>query len=93
MTSLRQRISKLGEENSNQQADKEAAEKALQPALDAMAELSFAEKVAFDAYPDLFTRNFDSVPQQPRTQESDAYDRAVEPRRSFACAHRWSPPP
>lgn len=80
ITSLRKRISKLDEQSSDQQVDKEAAEKALQPALDAMAELSFAEKVAFDAYPDLFTKSFDAVPEQPRTQESDeAFRKAAPP--------------
>lgn len=80
LTSLQQRMSKLGEQSSNQQADKEAAEKALQPVLDAMAELSFAEKIAFDAYPDLFAKNFDAVPQQPRTPESDeAFRKAAPP--------------
>ena len=70
-TSLQQRISKLGEQSAEQQANKEAAEKALQPSLDAMFELSFAEKIAIDAYPDLFTKKVRNGIEQPRTQESD----------------------
>jgi hypothetical protein len=71
LTRIQRRISKLGEQSADQQANKEAAEKALQHSLDAMAELSFAEKIAFDAYPDLFAKKFDAIPDQPRTQESD----------------------
>jgi hypothetical protein len=71
LASLQQRISKLGAQSADQQANKEAADKALQPSIDAVVELSFAEKIALDAYPDLFTKKVDAIPQQPRTQESD----------------------
>jgi hypothetical protein len=79
LTRLQQRISKLGQQSADQQANKEAAEKALQPSLDATFELSFAEKIAFDAYPDLFTKKINAVPQQPRTQESDEVFRKRAP--------------
>jgi hypothetical protein len=71
LTSLQQRISKLGAQSADQREDKEAAERALQPSIDAISELSFAERIAFDAYPDLLTKKINAVPQQPRTQETD----------------------
>jgi hypothetical protein len=79
LSSLQQRISKLGAQCADQQADKDAAVKALQPSVDAMSELFVAEKVAFDAYPDLFTKKINAVPQQPRTQESDEVFRKKAP--------------
>lgn len=39
--------------------------------LDAVAELSFASMVAYDAYPDLFAKLSDMVPLAPRTADSD----------------------
>jgi hypothetical protein len=79
LTSLQQRISKLGAESADQQANKEAAEKALEPSMNAMSELSLAEKVAFDAYPDLYTKKLNAVLQQPRTQASDEVFRKKAP--------------
>ncbi|CCE04625.1 exported hypothetical protein [Bradyrhizobium sp. STM 3843] len=45
------------------------------------AELSFAELIAFTAYPDLFKRAFRNVPVQPRTAERDASFRQMAPPR------------
>ena len=53
----------------------------LQPVMDAAAELSFASKVAYDAYPDLFAKRFQDAPKQPRTEESDAGFRKSAPPR------------
>lgn len=72
LTRLQKRISGLGGEALDKQADKNAAEQALQPFLDAVAELSFAGKIAFDAYPDLFAKQYDDIPVRLRTEESDA---------------------
>jgi hypothetical protein len=79
LTRLQQQIYKLGAQGLDQRADKSAAEKALQPLIDAAAELSFAEKIAFDAYPDLFAKKFDAIPKPPRTEESDASFRKSAP--------------
>ena len=70
LTRLQQQIYKLSTQDLDQLPDKSAAEKALQPFNDAAAELSFAQSIAFEAYPDLFTKL--AIPQQPRTEESDA---------------------
>jgi hypothetical protein len=78
LTRVRRQIYKLSTQNLDQLSDKSAAEKALQPFNDAAAELSFAQSIAFDAYPDLFTKRL-QIPQQPRTQESDAYFRKSAP--------------
>jgi hypothetical protein len=80
LTRLQQRIYKLGE-GLDQRVEKSATEKELQPLIDAAAELSFAEKVALDAYPDLFAKKFDGIPQQPRTEEGDANYRKIAPPR------------
>jgi len=76
---LEKRISTLGGDNLDQYADKNAAERAIQPFLDATAELSFARQIAFDAYPRLFAKLFDVIPEQPRTDEGDANYRKVAP--------------
>jgi hypothetical protein len=76
---LQQQIYKLSAESLGQPADRNAAEKAMQPFVDAGAELSFAEKIAFDAYPKLFAKKFDAVPEQPRTEEGDASFRKGAP--------------
>ena len=76
---LQQQIYKLSAESLGQPADRNAAEKAMQPFADAAAELSFAEKIAFDAYPKLFAKKFDAVPEQPRTEEGDASFRKGAP--------------
>jgi hypothetical protein len=79
ITRLQRRMSKLGENDPDQYADKNAAERAMQPFWDATAELSFARQIAFDAYPRLFAKLFDAIPAQLRTQESDANYRKVAP--------------
>jgi hypothetical protein len=79
LTRLQRQIYKLSRQNLDQLSDKSAAEKALQPFNDAAAELSFAQQIAFDAYPDLFTKLFHEIPQQPRTEESDAGFRKSAP--------------
>jgi hypothetical protein len=64
-------ISQLGAKSADRAADKIEAEKALQPFLDAAAELSFAYQISYSAYPDLFEKLFNDIPSQPRTDESD----------------------
>lgn len=58
-----------------------------------IAELSFAEAVAFAAYPDLFKQAFSNIPVQPRTTETDAGFHKMAPPRgtvrlSDAAYHR-----
>jgi hypothetical protein len=77
LTRLRRQIYELSTQNLDQLPNKSAAEKALQPFNDAAAELTFAQSIAFDAYPDLFTKL--AIPQQPRTEESDAGFRQSAP--------------
>jgi hypothetical protein len=79
LTRIQQKISKVGAEGADEQPNKEAALAALQPFTDAAAELSFAEKIAFDAYLDLFAKKFSAIPDQPRTEESDAAYRKRAP--------------
>lgn len=79
LTRLQRQIYKLSTQTPDQLPDKSAAEKALQPFNDAAAELSFAQQIAFDAYPDLFAKLFHEIPQQPRTEESDAGFRKSAP--------------
>jgi hypothetical protein len=79
ITRLQQQISKQGGANLDQYPDKNAAERAMQPFLDATAELSFARQIAFDAYPWLFAKLPDAIPEQPRTEETDANYRKVAP--------------
>lgn len=72
LTRIEQQIYKLSTQNLDQLSGKSAAEQALQPFNDAAAELSFAQQIAFDAYPDLFAKLFHEIPQQRRTEASDA---------------------
>jgi hypothetical protein len=79
LTRLQRNISKLGSETIDHIPDKSEAEKALQLFIDAAAELSFANKIAFDAYPDLFEKLFKDIPYELRTDESDAAFRKNAP--------------
>jgi hypothetical protein len=76
---IQQQALKLASTHADEAATKEAAMSMLQPIMDAAAELSFASKVAYDAYPDLFQKLFEEVPHQPRTEESDASFRRSAP--------------
>jgi hypothetical protein len=76
---IEQQAFKLASAHVDQTATKEAAEIMLQPVIDAEAELSFASKVAYDAYPDLFAKL--DAPHQPRTEESDTSFRKSAPPR------------
>jgi hypothetical protein len=78
---LQKDIAKLGENTLDRSVDESAATKALEPFIDAVAELSFAGEVALDAYPDLFAKILAAVPDQPRTAESDAAFRKGAPPR------------
>lgn len=71
ITRLQKDIGELGGDMLDQAVDKNAPTKALEPFIDATAELSFAGKIALDAYPDLFVKMLEAVPDQPRTAESD----------------------
>jgi hypothetical protein len=79
ITRLRNNIFKLGSAAADRSADKSAAMKALEPSIDAAAELSFAGKIVFDAYPDLFAKAPAAVPDQSRTAERDANFRKAAP--------------
>jgi hypothetical protein len=79
LSQTQQQVFKAGAEHLDMAERKEAAEKMLQPFIDGAAELSFASKVAYDAYPDLFAKKFEAVPKEPRTQESDATFRKAAP--------------
>lgn len=79
ITRIQQQIYKLGGEDLDQYPEKNAAEGAMQPFMDAAAELSFARQIAFEAYPGLFAKLFDAIPQRPRTEESDASFRKSAP--------------
>ncbi|MEH2556946.1 hypothetical protein V1286_004475 [Bradyrhizobium algeriense] len=79
ITRLQNNIFKLGSVAADQSSDKSAAMKALEPSIDAAAELSFAGKIVFDAYPDLFAKALAAVPDQPRTAERDANFRKAAP--------------
>lgn len=76
---IEQQAFKLASAHVDQTATREAAEIMLQPVIDAVAELSFASKVAYDAYPDLFARP--DAPYQPRTEQSDTGFRKSAPPR------------
>jgi len=76
---IEQQAFKLASAHVDQTATKEAAEIMLQPVIDAVTELSFASKVAYDAYPDLFARL--DAPRQPRTELSDTGFRKSAPPR------------
>jgi hypothetical protein len=83
LATVRGEIGRSAADQVNQAANKDAAETALQPFLNATVELSLASQVAFDAYPDLRTKEFRSVPSQPRTADTDAsYRKAAPPLRS-----------
>jgi len=75
------RIGKLGKDAIDRSANESAAKKALESVVEATTELSFAGKVAQDAYPDLFTKSLRALPDQPRTAESDAAFRKGAPPR------------
>jgi hypothetical protein len=79
ITRLQNDIAKLGNDALDRSADESAAKKVLQSFVDAAAELSFAGKIAFDAYPDLFAKALDAVPVQPRTAEGDTAFRKGAP--------------
>jgi hypothetical protein len=72
-------IAKLGGDRLDRSVDERAAKKALEPFIDAATELSFAGQVALDAYPDLFAKMLEAVPDQPRTAERDAAFRKAAP--------------
>jgi hypothetical protein len=72
-------IARLGKDAIDRSADESAAKKALESFIDATTELSFAGKVALDAYPDLFAKALVAVPDQPRTAEVDAAFRKGAP--------------
>jgi hypothetical protein len=48
---------------------------------DSISELSFAQTIAFSAYPDLFRKSIRNIPRQPRTAERDATFRKMSPPR------------
>jgi hypothetical protein len=79
ITRLRNDIAKLGSDALDRSADESAAKKALESFDDAAAELSFAGKIAFDAYPDLFAKAVDAVPDRPRTATGDTAFRKGAP--------------
>jgi hypothetical protein len=81
LSRIEQQALKLASAHADQAATKEAAVSMLQPVMDAVAELSFASHVAYDAYPDLFAKLFQDAPKQPRTEESDAEFRKSAPPR------------
>jgi hypothetical protein len=78
---LQKDIAKLGGNRLDRAVDASAATKALEPFIDAVTELSFAGKIALDAYPDLFAKMLEAVPDQPRTAEHDAALRKGAPPR------------
>src|SRR3954453_3832352 len=71
LTRLQNDLMKLGNEKIGEAADEGAAKKLQKHFLDATAELSFAAMIGYDAYPDLFTRRMNAVPEVPRTAERD----------------------
>ena len=79
ITRLQNNIAKLGNDSFDRSADESAAKKALESFVDAATELSFAGKIALDAYPDLFAKMLEAVPDQPRTAERDAAFRKGAP--------------
>jgi hypothetical protein len=76
---IQQDASKVASEAVGHAASKEATEAARESFLDATAELTFASKVAFDAYPDLWKRRMRAALIVPRTAESDASFRRSAP--------------
>ena len=79
LTTIREKIGQGATDKANQAANKDAAEAALQPFLNATVELSLASQVVFDAYPDLRTKEFRSAPSQLRTADTDASCRKMAP--------------
>jgi hypothetical protein len=79
LTKIRGEIGQGAPDKANQAANKDVAEAALQPFLNATVELSLASQVVFDAYPDLRTKEFRSVQSQPRSAETDASYRKMVP--------------
>jgi hypothetical protein len=80
LTSLQQRVSKFGAQSVGDATNKDVPEKALQPFIDATAELAFAEKIVFDAYPDLFTRKFDAIPNRHEHKKATkSFEKALRP--------------
>jgi hypothetical protein len=79
ITRLQSSIAKLGKDAIDRSTDESTAKKALESFIDATTELSFAGKVALDAYPDLFAKSLEAVPGQPRTAERDAAFRKGAP--------------
>ncbi len=75
---LQRQIYELGTQTLDLLSDGDA-EKAWQPFKDAAAELSVAEKIASDAYPDRSANLFREIPQQRRTEASDASFRKSAP--------------
>jgi hypothetical protein len=72
-------IIELGQGEIDRSVDENAARKIQERFLDTTTELSFARKIVFDAYPTLFTKAFDTIPDQPRTAERDASFRKLSP--------------
>jgi len=81
LTRIQRQIYKLSTQDLHLLPDRSAAEKAMQPFNDAAAELSFAGMIAFHAYPQLFAKTFQAIPEQPRTEESDENFRKNAPPR------------
>ena len=79
LTKIRGEIGQRARDKANHAANKDVAEGALQPFLNATVELSLASQVVYDAYPDLRTKEFRSVQSQPRTSETDASYRKMVP--------------
>jgi hypothetical protein len=79
LTKIRGEIGRGATDKANETANKDVAEAALQPFLNATVELSLASQAVYDAYPDLRTKEFSSVQSQPRTAETDASYRKMVP--------------
>jgi hypothetical protein len=79
VTRLQNSIAKLSNDALDRSANEIAAKKALESFVDAAAEISFAGKIAFDAYPDLFVKALGAVQDRPRTAEGDTAFRKGAP--------------
>jgi len=79
LTKNQQELFRAGSKSVNQSGSKDSAKLALDPFVDAAAELNFASKVVFEAYSDLWAKQLRSVPGQPRTPDSDANFRKSAP--------------
>jgi len=71
LTRLQNDLMKLGNKKIGEAADEGAGKESQKHFLDAIAELSFAAMIGYDAYPDLFASRMNAVPEVPRTAESD----------------------